>query len=79
MDRQRHQRDFLTVERSSGTTGVWTVVASGLLATATSWVDSNVTAGASYNYQVVASPARWRRPTQHSVGHGACRRPGGPD
>ena len=58
-----------TVERSVGTTGDWTVIASNLAATATSYTDSNVTAGATYSYQVEAfnvtagSPSRtWRRP-----------------
>ena len=43
-----------TVERSVGTTGVWTVIAGNLSATATSYTDGNVTAGASYSYQVEA-------------------------
>ena len=46
-----------TVERSDGTTGDWTVIASGLSATATAYVDSNVTAGASYSYEVEAYDA----------------------
>jgi hypothetical protein len=43
-----------TVERSSGTTGVWSVIASNLSATATSYVDRSVTAGATYRYEVEA-------------------------
>ena len=43
-----------TVERSDGTTGDWTVIAGNLSATATSYTDGNVTAGASYSYQVEA-------------------------
>ncbi|MEN6451435.1 MAG: right-handed parallel beta-helix repeat-containing protein, partial [Thermoguttaceae bacterium] len=43
-----------SVERSAGSTGVWTVVASGLAATATSYTDSSVTAGTSYSYRVQA-------------------------
>ena len=57
------------VERSDGTTGDWTVIASNLAATATSYTDSNVTAGASYSYQVEAFDGTagrltptWRRP-----------------
>ena len=42
------------VERSVGTTGAWTVIASNLAATATSYTDSKVTAGATYSYQVEA-------------------------
>ena len=41
-----------TVERSDGTTGDWTVIASGLAGTATSYVDNSVTAGATYSYEV---------------------------
>ena len=43
-----------TVERSDGTTGDWSVIACGLPATATSYTDNNVTAGASYSYEVEA-------------------------
>ena len=54
VDRQRRRATSYTVERSDGTTGDWSVIASGLAGTATSWVDSNVTAGASYSYEVEA-------------------------
>ena len=43
-----------TVERCSGTTGVWGLIATDLPGTATSYTDKNVTAGTTYNYQVVA-------------------------
>ena len=43
-----------SVERSSGSTGVWTVIAGNLAATATSYIDSNVTSGTTYSYRVEA-------------------------
>ncbi|MCE5269195.1 MAG: fibronectin type III domain-containing protein, partial [Planctomycetaceae bacterium] len=43
-----------SVERSIGSTGAWSIVASNLAATATSYTDSSVTAGAAYSYRVQA-------------------------
>ena len=68
-----------TVERSSGTTGVWTVIASGLPATATSYVDTNVTAGATYSYEVEAfDGTAGVAELERSVGHGAYPAPAAP-
>ncbi|MEN6457924.1 MAG: fibronectin type III domain-containing protein [Thermoguttaceae bacterium] len=43
-----------SVERSTGTSGVWTVLTSSLAATATSYTDNTVTAGTTYSYRVQA-------------------------
>ncbi|MEN6451751.1 MAG: fibronectin type III domain-containing protein, partial [Thermoguttaceae bacterium] len=43
-----------SVERSAGTSGVWTVIANNLAATATGYTDSGVTAGTTYSYRVQA-------------------------
>ena len=42
------------VVRSTATTGMWTLIATNLPGTATSYVNTNVAFGTTYNYQVVA-------------------------
>ena len=72
VDRQRHRATCYMVVRSIGTTGVWGLIATNLPGTATSYTDKNVTAGTTYNYQVVAFAGTVASPfSSRGVGHGA--------